>query len=95
MVKAPQITLLAVYHPQDIRLSVTDLGKLTGLSAAHASTAIKALVDSGKMVRHYPARDRRTVTLYLTPQGKTAAEKMLEAWLPDQNVAAVCCTADT
>lgn len=79
LVKAPQIALLALYHERGAGSGLTRVTERTGLSLAHASTAVDALERKGLAIRHRPVRDGRTIAVYLTDRGKEVARGMLRA----------------
>lgn len=79
LVKAPQLVLLATYNADGGGMAVAEVTRLTGLSGAHTSTAVESLELRRFIERRFPARDGRTVTLYLTATGRAQAEAMLTA----------------
>ena len=59
--------------------NVSEVGELLGISNAAASQAVDRLVGLGLIERTEDPEDRRTKRLALTPVGRTAIEKGIEA----------------
>lgn len=85
LVKAPQITLLALLNDNNAGTPHAELARLTMLSPAHVSTCLSQLEAGMLIEKRYPARDGRTITIYLTDSGKKKALAMLASM--HQNVA--------
>jgi DNA-binding MarR family transcriptional regulator len=93
LVKAPQITLLALLNDNNAGTAHTELVRLTTLSPAHVSTCLSQLETGMLIEKRYPARDGRTINIYLTESGKKKALVMLASM--SQNVAEQAATQET
>lgn len=59
--------------------TIDDLSRVLGLTHSAAVRLVDALVDDGHVVRRYRTGDRRSVALALTPSGRAAARRIIQA----------------
>lgn len=57
-------------------LRLRDLAESTNMTPSNASKIVAELVDSGLVLRHVPASDRRVTLLEVTPDGAEAVERL-------------------
>ena len=86
LVKAPTVLLLALKVCRAPNMLSTELADVIGVNTTTVSMAINALAKDGMVERRYPYRDRRQVSLHLTPKGDYAATGMLNALSAFQKV---------
>lgn len=86
MIKVPTLVMLHLAVDKRPGTLASTIANTIGASITTVSMAINALVKDGLLVRHYPYRDRRQVTVYLTDKGELAALQLLEALVELQNV---------
>lgn len=87
MIKVPTLVVLHLAIDKRPGTLASTIANTIGASVTTVSMAINALTKDGVLVRHYPFRDRRQVTVYLTDKGELAALQLLEALGELQNVA--------
>ena len=75
----PQRFAALVFVGENPDLKLTELARILGVARSGAVAIVDALVARGYLARHDSTTDRRAFRLRLTPAGKRALPKMIDA----------------
>ena len=67
---------MALYNRSQSGLTVGEIVKVTGHSHQNVNSGKDSLGKKGLINQHLPARDQRTVKVYLTEKGKQQAKEL-------------------